>query len=161
MADARWATIGLDTMAAWALPAVLAWVALDADACELGLLGCDDARIAELNMAFRNKPQPTNVLSWPAEALSAEKDGGVPRPPTPDFTGNIALGDIAISYDTCQREVLESGKSLAAHATHLLVHGTLHLLGFDHQRDRDAMLMEELEIKILGTLGVNDPYKDA
>ncbi len=74
------------------------------------------------------------------------------------MTGEIALGDIAISYDTCAREAAEAGKTLADHTTHLIVHGLLHLLGYDHTCDRDATLMEETEVKILGTLGIDDPY---
>ena len=70
----------------------------------------------------------------------------------------VELGDVAIAYDTCAREAVEAGKPLPDHALHLLVHGTLHLLGFDHERDADAELMEGLETEILGVLGVADPY---
>jgi probable rRNA maturation factor len=121
-------------------------------------LACDDVQIATLNAEFREKPTPTNVLSWPAEDLAAETDGASPTLPHPDITGEVSLGDIAISYDTCAREAADAGKSLAEHTTHLIVHGLLHLLGYDHVRDRDATLMEETEVKILGTLGIDDPY---
>jgi probable rRNA maturation factor len=69
------------------------------------------------------------------------------------------LGDIAISFDTCEREALAEGKSVADHVCHLTVHGVLHLLGYDHIRDKDATLMEGLEREILETLGITDPYK--
>ena len=68
------------------------------------------------------------------------------------------LGDIAISYDTCAREAAEAGKPFDFHVIHLIVHGTLHLLGYDHERDGDATLMEGLEVEILGKLDIPDPY---
>ena len=119
---------------------------------EAALLGCDDAAIAQLNAEFRAKPQPTNVLSWPAEDVIP------PSLPQSDPSGVIELGDIAMAYDTCAREAAEQGKTLADHTAHLLVHGLLHLLGYDHERDEDATLMEGLETEILGKLGIKDPY---
>lgn len=156
--DDRWKAIALEPLAERAIRNTLDMLGLDPDVCECALLACDDTQIITLNTQFRDKPGPTNVLSWPAEDLAAETDGAMPHPPSPDVTGEIALGDIAMSYDTCAREAAEAGKSLADHTTHLVVHGLLHLLGYDHIRDRDATLMEETEIKILGTLGIDDPY---
>ncbi|NSY40964.1 rRNA maturation RNase YbeY [Leisingera sp. ANG59] len=156
--DSRWQDAGLAALAEEATAAVLAHFALDQEACEISLLACNDPRIAELNAEFRDKDKATNVLSWPAEELSAEEDGGAPLPPEADFTGEIPLGDIAISYDTCAREAVEAGKSLADHTRHLIIHGLLHLLGYDHIRDRDAALMEGIEILLLGKLGVANPY---
>ncbi len=142
--DTRW-TI-LDALANAAIPAALA--GLD-PGWEVVVLGCDDARIAELNTEFRGKPMPTNVLSWPSEDRH------------PDVAPNdLELGDIAIAYDTCLREAAEQGKSFEAHVTHLLVHATLHLLGHDHIDDEGATRMEALEIQILRTLGFPDPYAD-
>ncbi|WP_299891112.1 rRNA maturation RNase YbeY [uncultured Ruegeria sp.] len=154
--DERWH--GLESLSLQAVSAVLLYCELDPDICEVSVLGCDDARIAELNAEFREKQTATNVLSWPAEDLAADVPGHKPLHPQPDFTGEIALGDIAISYDTCSREAVEAGKSMDDHVTHLIVHGTLHLLGYDHIRDPDATLMEEVEVKILGKMGVDDPY---
>ena len=156
--DSRWQDPGLEVLAGEAIAAVLAHFTLDADLCEVSLLACNDVRIAELNAEFREKPQPTNVLSWPAEDLAAEEDGGAPLPPEADFTGEIPLGDIAISYDTCVREAAEAGKPLADHTRHLIIHGLLHLLGYDHIRDRDAALMEGIEALLLGKLGIANPY---
>jgi probable rRNA maturation factor len=79
----------------------------------------------------------------------------VPPKPGPDDE----LGDSAIAFETCAREAAEAGKSMRDHTLHLLVHGTLHLLGFDHERDGDATLMENLETEILGKLGLRDPYR--
>jgi probable rRNA maturation factor len=98
------------------------------------------------------------VLSWPAEERGAAVAGEMPPMPRPGRHGAAELGDIAIAYDTCAAEAAATGRPLRDHALHLLVHGTLHLLGFDHERDPDATLMEGLEVEILGKLGVGDPY---
>jgi len=156
--DSRWQEAGLEPLAAEAAAAVLAHFSLDPEDCEISLLACDDARIAELNAEFREKDKATNVLSWPAGELASGEDGGTPRVPEADFTGEIPLGDIAISYDTCEREAAEAGKPLADHTRHLIVHGMLHLLGYDHIRDRDAALMEGIEVLLLGKMGVANPY---
>ncbi|GGX51659.1 endoribonuclease YbeY [Tateyamaria omphalii] len=154
--DSRWQDLGLEALADTAICGTLS--ALDVMRAELSVLACDDARISVLNADFRNKAVPTNVLSWPEEDLSSEIEGAAPVPPRPDPSGTISLGDIAIAYDTCAREAAEQSKPLADHVTHLLVHGTLHLLGYDHIRDHDATRMETLEVEILGKLGVSDPY---
>ncbi|MGR3760313.1 rRNA maturation RNase YbeY [Roseobacteraceae bacterium NS-SX3] len=156
--DPRWEAAGLEPLALEAVAAALAHFGLDAEECEVSLLACDDARIAALNADFRGKAKPTNVLSWPAEERAAETPGARPALPEPDFTGETALGDIAIAYETCQREAAEAGKPFADHLQHLLVHGTLHLLGYDHIDDADAALMETIEAEILGKMGIADPY---
>jgi probable rRNA maturation factor len=109
-----------------------------------------------LNADFRQKGTPTNVLSWPSNERGAEADGDMPV--QPQLPQDAELGDIAISYDTCAREAAQSGTPFADHVTHLIVHGTLHLLGFDHLRDLDGALMEGLETEILGKLDIADPY---
>ncbi|EEX08262.1 conserved hypothetical protein [Ruegeria lacuscaerulensis ITI-1157] len=154
--DSRWQR--LEELSRRAVSATLAYLRMNPDLCEVSILGCDDSRIAELNNEFRGKPAPTNVLSWPAEDLAPEEPGATPPLPEPDFTGEIVLGDIAISYDTCLREANEAGKSMDDHVVHLIVHGVLHLLGYDHVRDPDATLMEGCEIEILGKLGIDNPY---
>lgn len=152
--DARWAAFGLEDLAEAAAAATLAAAGLPAEGFEISLLGCDDRRIADLNADFRGKPQPTNVLSWPSEDRGAEAEGATPAAPQ----GDPELGDIAIAFDTCLREAEEGGKPLQDHALHLVVHGTLHLLGYDHVREGDGDLMEATEIAILAKLGVPDPY---
>ena len=156
--DARWEATDLEGLASKAAAAVLLRLGIDDDEAELSVLGCSDERIADLNAEFRGRPSPTNVLSWPAEERAAEIDGEMPDAPEAGAFGAIELGDIAIAYETCAREAEAAGKTLEAHATHLLVHGVLHLLGFDHERDRDATLMEGLETEILGKMGIEDPY---
>ena len=152
--DARWSAVQVEDLAARAVTAALDHLGLGG-AWEVVVLACDDARIAALNADFRGKPRPTNVLSWPSAERGAEADGGAPMPPDP---ADPELGDIALAYETCAAEAAAAGKSLADHATHLIVHGTLHLLGYDHERDADATLMERLEVEILGKLGLADPY---
>ena len=104
------------------------------------LLTSDEA-VAELNQRFRGKAGPTNVLSFPA-------------PPNPENH----LGDVALAYGVCTREAAEQGKTLGQHLAHLVVHGVLHLLGYDHETDGEAEAMEALERSILESLGVPDPY---
>ncbi|MCV2868768.1 rRNA maturation RNase YbeY [Defluviimonas sp. WL0002] len=158
--DARWDAFGLDDLAGKAAAATLEALGLPAAGFVISLLGCDDARIAELNADFRGKSQPTNVLSWPAEERAAEGEGEAPDLPRPGPEGMPEeLGDIAIAWETCEREAAEQGKSVHDHVTHLLVHGTLHLLGYDHIRDGDAALMEGTEIRILEHMGLTNPYE--
>ncbi|MDJ0822926.1 MAG: rRNA maturation RNase YbeY [Paracoccaceae bacterium] len=158
--DDRWQQPDLAALAEGAAKATLTHLGHDPANYEIAVLGCDDRRIATLNADFRGKPQPTNVLSWPETDLSADAPGASPDAPPQDDTGPHPLGDIAIAYDTCAREAAAAGKSLPDHATHLIVHGLLHLLGYDHVRDADATLMEGLEVAILGNLGLPDPYMD-
>ena len=121
----------------------LALEAAEAATAEGGLtiLLTDDASVAELNQRFRDKAGPTNVLSFPA-------------PANPE--GH--LGDIALAYGVCAREAEQQGKSLAHHLQHLVAHGVLHLVGWDHQTETEAEEMEALERQILAGLGVPDPY---
>ncbi|MEP1330816.1 rRNA maturation RNase YbeY [Pseudophaeobacter sp.] len=156
--DERWTSLGVEEVAQDAIARTLVHFGLDLETCEIALLACDDDRIAELNSEFRGKPVATNVLSWPAEVLAVEEPGGIPDMPEADFTGEIPLGDIAIAYDTCAAEAAAAGKPLADHLRHLVVHGVLHLLGYDHIRDPDATVMEGLEVEILGKMGIDDPY---
>lgn len=142
--DARWTD--LDRLARVAVPAALTGAGL-AGGCDIVVMGCDDARIAVLNAEFRGKAVPTNVLSWPSQERAP---GDMPQDPE--------LGDIAIAFETCAREAAEQGKAFDAHVIHLLIHGTLHLLGFDHITDAQADRMEALEVRILGGLGFPDPY---
>ncbi|AWD21284.1 rRNA maturation RNase YbeY [Pseudogemmobacter blasticus] len=157
--DARWQAFGLDQAAERAARAVLAGLGLPEAGFQISVLGCDDARIAVLNADFRGKPQPTNVLSWPSDERAAEVIGAEPERPEPGAPDDPeSLGDIAIAWETCAREAGEQGKPMADHVLHLMVHGVLHLLGYDHVEDEDATLMEAHEVRILAQLGVSDPY---
>jgi probable rRNA maturation factor len=108
----------------------------------LTVLLSSDTKLKELNRDFRGKNKPTNVLSFPA-------------PANPDGY----RGDIAIAYGVTRKEAEAAGKRFTDHASHLVVHGVLHLAGYDHETDSDAGKMEPLEVKILKRLGIADPYK--
>lgn len=157
--DDRWNALDLAALAERSAQAALARAGIAARGFSLCLMACDDARIAALNAQFRGRAVPTNVLSWPSEDLSGSGGGRAPRPPLPvGGDEGWSLGDIALAYDTCAREAAEQGKSLADHACHLIVHGTLHLLGYDHEDDDDAARMERIEVDALASLGLGDPY---
>jgi len=155
--DARWGD--LTPMVEKAAAAALGYLRHDPALYDISVLACDDARIRTLNAQFRGKDRATNVLSWPAWDLAADLPGALPEPPEPGTPDDPeALGDLALAFETCQREAAEQGKDMADHVTHLIVHSVLHLLGYDHERDADALLMEETEAKILATMGIADPY---
>lgn len=113
------------------------------EGAEISIVLCDDAFIAELNRKWRQIDKPTNVLSFPS---------GGPIASTP------VLGDIVIAFETTAREAAEAGKPLRDHVAHLLAHGFLHLIGYDHIADADAETMEALERAVLARLGIADPY---
>ena len=115
---------------------------------EIALLFTSDDAIAEINAEWRGKDKPTNVLSFPAPADMPVPEGE-PRP----------LGDIVLAHGVIAREAAEQGKTLRDHTTHLIVHGVLHLLGFDHEDDAEADEMEALEASILKGLGISNPYE--
>ena len=107
----------------------------------LTILLTNDLAVRALNARFRQQDKPTNVLSFPA----------LPNP-------EQHLGDVALAYETCAREAADQGKPLADHLQHLVAHGVLHLLGYDHMTDPEAQEMEGLERVVLASLGVSDPY---
>jgi probable rRNA maturation factor len=115
---------------------------------ELSVVLADDGFVQGLNRQFRNQDKPTNVLSFPAASFEAGEAEGEPMP----------LGDVIIAYETLLREAEAEGKAPLDHLRHLVVHGTLHLLGFDHDDDDEAECMEAVERLALASLGVADPY---
>ena len=127
--EAAWASLGLKSATS-----------------ELSVVFTDDASIQTLNAEWRDKDKPTNVLSFPAFPVKA---GTQPGP---------MLGDIVIARETVEREALEEGKPLENHLAHLIVHGFLHLLGYDHETDEEAEIMEAREREILHALAIPDPY---
>ena len=117
---------------------------------ELAVMLTDDAGIRTLNSNWRGIDKPTNVLSFPALQPAAGAPADAPR----------MLGDIAIAYETTRKEADEEEKPFDHHLSHLAVHGFLHLIGYDHDKDDDAEAMEGLEREILAQLGIPDPYAD-
>ena len=157
--DGEWARLDIEAIAGRACAAVLDHLGLPAQGYEIVVLACDDARIAGLNSDFRGKDGATNVLSWPAFDLAAAAPGADPKaPPPPNPADPESLGDMALARETCLREATQQGKPIPDHLTHLIVHGCLHLLGYDHVMEKDAGLMEAHEVAILAKLGVPDPY---
>lgn len=117
-----------------------------AEGAEVAIVLTDDSGIRTLNRDWRGIDKPTNVLSFPA-----------PQPPAGSAQPRV-LGDIAIAYETTRREAEDENKPFANHLSHLAVHGFLHLIGYDHETEADAEKMENLERRILASLGVPDPY---
>lgn len=152
-----WGTSGIDIAAvvrdiAAYLPQV--WTAQGYENLFSGAAGwactvmlADDARVQELNRDFRGKDKPTNVLSFP-DGETVEEDG------------TLYLGDIALAFETLEREAREQDKTLQAHVTHLMIHGILHLLGHDHEDIEEAEEMEGIEIKVMAACGLENPYEE-
>jgi len=141
-----WAEALPDAVALLRRAAEAAWAGAGGrGAAELSILLADDARVRQLNRDYRGKDKPTNVLSFPA---GDEGAAGRPR----------MLGDVALALETIRREAQAQSKSLGDHASHLTVHGVLHLLGYDHETETQANAMEALETEILRGLGIADPY---
>ena len=119
---------------------------------ELSVRLTDDAEVKALNAQWRGKDKPTNVLSFPQLELEQLDDVSEVGP-------ELMLGDLVLARGVCQREAEDKGISLEDHAAHLVVHGTLHLLGYDHQDDETAQAMESREVRALARLGIRDPYE--
>ena len=133
-----------DAFKHWVLSALLG-AEQAAQAPEISIRITDDAEIALLNATYRGMSGPTNVLSFPADL--------------PDDVDAELLGDIVIAAPVVLREAQQQGKIASAHWAHITIHGTLHLLGYDHIDDGDASVMEALEVRILAQLGFSDPYQ--
>ena len=157
--DIRWKLLNLGGLAQRAEQATLMYFGLNPAEFEISVLGGNDERLASLNDSFRDRPSATNVLSWPARGRAAATRGG--HPLLPQIGEAPDLGDIALAYETCLREAEAAKLEMSDHVLHLIVHGILHLLGYDHEDEQDAMVMERSEIEILSILGVANPYTDA
>ena len=119
---------------------------------EIGVRLTGDEEVRALNAEWRGKDKPTNVLSFPLTEAAELEDAGGDGP-------ELMLGDIVLARGVCEREAAEKAIPVEAHATHLLVHGTLHLLGYDHHDDAQAADMEGREVRALARLGIADPYE--
>jgi probable rRNA maturation factor len=121
---------------------------------EISVTLTGDEQVRALNAEWRGKDKPTNVLSFPLAAEAELRNANVAGP-------ELLLGDIVLARGVCQAEAADKGVSVEQHATHLLVHGTLHLLGYDHHDDAEAADMEAREVRALGRLGIANPYEVA
>jgi probable rRNA maturation factor len=134
-----------------ALAAALHGRSVPLGACPVvGIRLTDDDEQRRLNRSYRGKDAPTNVLAFPLAGLADQLPPGSP----------LLLGDLVLAFETVRQEAEAQGKPLADHLRHLVVHGVLHLLGFDHDSEPEAAAMEAREVEILGALGVPDPYRD-
>ena len=150
--DPRWgAPAATARLARRAARAALKRQAGGLKAAELSVVLAADDRLRTLNRAWRGIDKPTNVLAFPAGDTLAAAPDGPPR----------QLGDVILAYETVAAEARAQGKTLAAHLSHLIVHGVLHLIGFDHASAAEAADMEAAEIAILAGLGLPDPYRPA
>jgi probable rRNA maturation factor len=132
-----------------AIETAASMVAADTGDAELAVMLTDDSGVRTLNKNWRGQDKPTNVLSFPALQPTGK--------PSPDDAPRM-LGDIAIAYETARREADDEQKPFDHHLSHLAVHGFLHLVGYDHEKDGEAEAMENLEREILAALGIPDPY---
>ena len=137
--DEGWTELGVDLQALTARAIEAASVDVKNTEGEISIVFVDDAAIQALNRDYRGKDKPTNVLSFPMEGA--------------------LLGDVILTRETIIREAKAQGKSVFDHLTHLIVHGFLHLLGYDHLEDSEATKMETLEIKALSQMGIDNPYE--
>jgi len=151
VADCWQAEAAAEAVILRAVEAAAAMVDADTADAELAVMLTDDAGIRTLNANWRGIDKPTNVLSFPALQ---------PTGPVADDDAPRMLGDIAIAYETVRREADDEGKPFDHHLSHLAVHGFLHLVGYDHEKDDQAEAMETAERKILAQLGIPDPYAD-
>lgn len=150
--DLDWDALALKAVTAAIIHSVNADYATQAATYEIAIKLTDDAEVQTLNASYRSKDKPTNVLSFPmvqSDLLEATAN-------TDD--GEVLLGDIVLASGVCAREAAEKGISIADHASHLIVHGTFHLLGYDHMVDTEADAMEALETRALASIGLADPY---
>lgn len=147
--DARWGDgdRDIDALVSTGLRAALAEVTNAPDAAEVAILFTDDAMQRQLNRDHRGKDSATNVLSFPAQDTPLPP--GIPCP----------IGDISLAYETVLREAKSGGVSIDAHLCHLIIHGFLHLLGYDHEDDAEALIMEQTETRALARIGIADPYR--
>jgi len=151
-ADADWGALAQAAVAAALSLTPNAGLADAPFAVEVSVRLTDDAEVRTLNAAYRGKDKPTNVLSFPMvepDLLDALSNGD---------DGETLLGDIVLAAETVAREAADKGVDQRTHATHLIVHGTLHLLGYDHETDDEADHMEAIERDALALLGLPDPY---
>jgi probable rRNA maturation factor len=119
---------------------------------EISVLLTGDEKVRELNAEYRGKDKPTNVLSFPMANIDDLGQATVAGP-------ELLLGDIILAHGVCVAEAADKSVSVEQHATHLIVHGTLHLLGYDHHDDAEADDMESREARALGRLGIANPYE--
>ena len=162
-----WGGFDWEALATRAATATLAvtphadWIDLPL-AIEISVRLTDDAEVQALNRDYRQKDKATNVLSFPMvqpDLLDAVANTDANNCAGPGAGDEVLLGDIVLAHGICTAEAAEKDITLTDHVAHLIVHGTLHLLGYDHQGQAEAEAMEQIERDVLATLGIADPYR--
>ena len=155
MEDARWKTLNLFSIANAAFKETLSQLNLKSENFICCVLACSGEKIKGLNAQFRGKNNSTNVLSFPSKAGNyATKRSSKFKTSTDPFE----LGDIAIAYEVCKKEADVSKIKFEDHVYHLIIHSVLHLLGYDHEEEKNAAEMEKIEVQVLANLGISNPY---
>ena len=144
--DKRWASINLEELVGNAFYQTLIELGYSQSDYFVSVLGCSDKKMRELNHTFRRKNTSTNVLSWPSRERLACVEGNHPKRLDPVL--DAELGDIALSYETCLEEAAQFKTNFAFYVQHLVIHGVLHLLGYDHIHDHDSKKMQKAEKSI-------------
>ena len=155
MEDARWKSLNLLQISNNAFRETLLHLNLRPENFFCCILACSNEKIKCLNAKFRGKNNSTNVLSFPSTSKICEVTSG------PKFEANVdpfELGDIAIAYEICKQEAEFSKIDFEHYVYHLIIHSVLHLLGYDHEEEKNAIKMEKIEVQVLAKLGINNPY---
>ena len=155
MEDVRWKTLSLIQIANAAFKETLSQLNLKSENFICCILACSSKKIEDLNAQFRGKKNSTNVLSFPSKVQVYETTNGSQSETNAD---PFELGDIAIAYEVCKTEAIVSNIKFEDHVCHLIIHSVLHLLGFDHEVEKNAVEMEKIEVQVLANLGIDDPY---
>ncbi|MEO8722763.1 MAG: rRNA maturation RNase YbeY [Sphingobium sp.] len=153
-ADVEWQALAERAVRAALVASDFTAIATSAASVEISIKLTDDAEVQSLNRDYRNKDKATNVLSFPM------LDGDVATALADANAGELMLGDIVLAQGVCAVEAQTKAILIAHHATHLIIHGTLHLLGFDHMEDDEATEMEAIEVTALASLGIANPYTE-
>ena len=149
-----WDQLVRDAAEAAIAESAVPWLSASRRPVELSVRLSGNDEVQALNGQWRGKNKPTNVLSFPLLGGEELQEANVAGP-------ELLLGDIILAHGVCLTEAAEKGLSVEQHAAHLIVHGTLHLLGYDHQGEDEAVDMEAREIRALGRLGIANPYEEA
>ena len=160
--DKRWVNIPLEAIAKGALKLIIDKFLGQDNNFEVSILASADAEIKELNKNFRGNNTSTNIISWPEHESQIKQPGHFPEQINKYQSrseGVTFLGNLAISFERCSTEAIEKNIHFEDHILHLLLHGCLHLIGFDHQNELDANLMEDIEIRLLSGVGIKNPYE--
>ena len=153
--DVRWKPLNLIQITNAAFKETLSQLNLKSENFICCILACSSKKIEDLNAQFRGKKNSTNVLSFPSKVQVYKKINSSQSETNAD---PFELGDIAIAYEVCKKEADISKIAFEHHVYHLITHSVLHLLGYDHEEEKNAAEMEKIEVQVLANLGINNPY---